>query len=221
MENHDELKTKYKELEQENERLKRINDSFIRQIKERSNAAKGIYPKKQHTGYLLISSQQKEKKYYDGKWKTVFVFETVFKTPYTVDYKYEDVMYMIKNDFLKSDSSNTSIIALLGFSRIIDCKSYSDLFKCEEALSLRKQYEHVYMEQKGKNYLFPEDYTRIKKDYEEDLNKSCFNLNARINGRELCWEMIINHFASIANIPESVRYKIITKKERRKENHYG
>ena len=117
MEDIESFKEEIKELNDEIERITRINKSLIRQIKEKSNASKGQYPKKQHTGYSLISSVQKEYRYNkSGNHKTAWIFETVFQTPYDISFKYEDVLDVVYDDLYERNKEGKSIIEILGFS---------------------------------------------------------------------------------------------------------
>lgn len=87
------------EIKRKDERLKAICNSFVRQCKERSNQEKGQTPKKQHTGYSLVMSNPKDYLYvYKGTRKKIIIFETVFQTPYPIDYSYEDAYELIDQD---------------------------------------------------------------------------------------------------------------------------
>jgi len=98
---------------QDRVRIEGINNSFIRQIKERSNAEKGLYPKKKHTGYVLKSSRTKDI-YYDGKKQ---IYETSFVSPYSLEYEYNDVEDMIYSNWFNSENDYFS---MLGISEYIE-----------------------------------------------------------------------------------------------------
>lgn len=51
------------------------NQNFIRIMKERSNAERGLSPKKQHTGYIVLSTTEKFYKF-ENYW------ETIIQTPF-------------------------------------------------------------------------------------------------------------------------------------------
>ena len=213
----DELKQENKELKEEIEKLRNFNASLIRQIKERANASKGQFPKKQHTGYSLTSSTVKEVRYYDGGNKSVYLFETVFQTPYLLDIVYNDVLELITNDLIDEDDDKTSIINTLGFPYLIDCKSYKDLYKNDDYKDLYQDYEEEYKRKTKKNYLYSDDYSIIRKALEKDINSSCFNLNVRMNGKAGYWEMSINHIEPLEYIPPELRFPIKTKKSKTKK----
>lgn len=64
-----------------------LNENLLRVAKERANADRGIRPKKEHTGYAVASSGEKEYRYKDGNnhWRKKLLWETVIQSPYTVD----------------------------------------------------------------------------------------------------------------------------------------
>ena len=87
------------ETKKKDERLKAICNSFIRQCKERSNQEKGQTPKKQHTGYSLITSNPKDYQYiYKGSRRKALIFESVFQTPYPIDYSYFEAYELVDGD---------------------------------------------------------------------------------------------------------------------------
>ena len=102
----EELKQENEKLKEEIDKLKNLNSSLIRQVKERANVSKGQFPKKQHTGYSLVSSFQKEYRYYkEGNHKTALIFETTFQTPYDISLEYEFVIDATLDDLFKTDES--------------------------------------------------------------------------------------------------------------------
>lgn len=75
--------------EQKESALQRgLNANLLRIARERANADRKLKPKKEHTGYVVVSSMEKEHRYKDGngRWRAVVLWETVLETPYTVDF---------------------------------------------------------------------------------------------------------------------------------------
>lgn len=81
---------------QEAEYQRGLNANLLRISKERANADRKLKPKKEHTGYVVASSEEREYRYRDGKkWKKVKLWETVLQSPYTVDFTEEQARVQI------------------------------------------------------------------------------------------------------------------------------
>lgn len=83
---------------------KSLNQNLLRINKEKSNAERKLRPKKEHTGYVVISSQEKEVRYKSGK-KLIpmVVWETVLQSPYSIDFPEEQARTQIYNELLTND----------------------------------------------------------------------------------------------------------------------
>lgn len=67
-----------------------LNKNLLRINRERSNADRKLQPKKLHSGYVILQSQEKTVFYRDsGSQKKFVVWETIVQTPYSVDLKPE------------------------------------------------------------------------------------------------------------------------------------
>lgn len=67
-----------------------LNQNLLRINKEKSNAERKLRPKKEHTGYVVISSQEKEVRYKAGKrMQSLVVWETILQSPYSIDFPEE------------------------------------------------------------------------------------------------------------------------------------
>ena len=78
--------------EQQESALQRgLNANLLRITKERANAERGLKPKKEHNGYVVLTSVEKESRYKDsyGHPRTITLWETAMETPYTVDFEAE------------------------------------------------------------------------------------------------------------------------------------
>lgn len=77
--------------------------NVYRIMRERANAARGIVPKKQHDGYLVLSSRQWKERYsaiISGK-KTqcsASIWKSVLETPYDVALEADQIRKQIEND---------------------------------------------------------------------------------------------------------------------------
>ena len=83
--------------------------NVYRIMRERANAARGIVPKKQHDGYLVLSSRQWKERYsaiVNGK-KTQYsanVWRSVLETPYDVTMTADQINQQVENDLRKITS---------------------------------------------------------------------------------------------------------------------
>lgn len=77
-------------MENEVEQAKAQNDHLARINKERANANRGLHPKKEHSGYVLVSSTDPR-----GKGKN---FTTVMQTPFTLAMQRDDVLKRVTAD---------------------------------------------------------------------------------------------------------------------------
>ena len=66
--------------------LRSLNENLLRIARERANADRKLKPKKEHTGYSVVFSTEKEHRYGKGKNMTrVMLWETVIQSPYSID----------------------------------------------------------------------------------------------------------------------------------------
>lgn len=81
-----------------------LNQNLLRINKEKSNAERKLRPKKEHTGYVVISSQEKEVRYKYGKRMiSMVVWETVLQSPYSIDFPEEQARTQIYNELLTNE----------------------------------------------------------------------------------------------------------------------
>lgn len=124
--NDEEMKLKIEELQAEVERLNNLNANLIRICKERANAKRGLTPKRKHSGYVLLLSEQrtkririendrlawlrehpgaKETEFKKIEWKNILVWHLVIQTPYDASIPYATIATTIMND-LKNGITN-------------------------------------------------------------------------------------------------------------------
>ena len=74
----------------EREYQQSLNANLLRISKERANASRKLKPKKEHSGYVVISSTEKDHSYkYGANRKTARLWETVLQTPFSIDFTEE------------------------------------------------------------------------------------------------------------------------------------
>lgn len=99
-----ELSEKIKNAEAEAEFQSSLNLNLLRICKERANSDRKLKPKKEHTGYVVISSQEKEIRYHVGKkMMTAVVWETVFQSPYSIEFTEAQARKLIVRELLTND----------------------------------------------------------------------------------------------------------------------
>ena len=92
-----------------------LNANLLRIAKERANADRKLKPKKEHTGYVVATSEEREYRYRDGKkWKKAKLWETVLQSYYSVDFTEEVARTQIERDLFPK--GETWLIAEIGIS---------------------------------------------------------------------------------------------------------
>ena len=106
--------------------------NFKRIARERANADRGIRPKKERSGYVVLASRQKKYRYKKNRtdMAEVYLWETVIQTPYSVDFTAEQAMTETQELFAR-DENGEWLIGKLGI-----CGEYNG--KYEEMLADRR-----------------------------------------------------------------------------------
>lgn len=112
-----------------------LNQRLLQISRERANAERKIKPKKERSGYRVLSSRQKKYRYKESRnsWGEVYLWETVIQTPYVVDFTAEQAMKETKELFGKNDSGER-LIGRLGIAGEYN-GSYEDMIddpRCSE-----------------------------------------------------------------------------------------
>ena len=204
------LKNTINEKDEELDNWKRCNRNLLRINKEKSNAKRGIYPKKEHSGYLLIYSNPIDYKYYlHGTHKKAQLYQTAFQTPYTIDVSYEDAYESIYDDLAKKQNGNLCLLSQLGAYYFWADDIYEVIIENNIKEAQENYYNNLIKE-------FTEENNR--KPYyseEEEIKRECwdydtyyfFNMNLRLNGKEGYWEVVLWHNFPINEVPPIMRYK--------------
>lgn len=92
-----------------------LNQNFKRIARERANADRGIKPKKERSGYVVLSSRQKKYRYKKSlkDMAEVYLWETVIQTPYVVSFTAEQAMTETQELF-SIDENGEWLIGKLG-----------------------------------------------------------------------------------------------------------
>lgn len=99
-----------------------LNANLLRISKERANADRGLKPKKQHTGYGVVVSGEKEYRYRSGSrgWRKVLLWETVIQSPYAIDLPVEVARHQIIEDLIQENEMGDAMIYRLGIEACYD-----------------------------------------------------------------------------------------------------
>ena len=117
------------ETKKKDDRLEAICNSFVRQCKERSNQEKGQVPKKQHTGYSLVISNPRDYPYtFQGSRKKTILFDSIFQTPYPIDYSYEDAYELVDRDVVFGEDEDM-LLDYMGADMFSEKRRYEEVLE--------------------------------------------------------------------------------------------
>lgn len=92
-----------------------LNANLLRIARERANADRKLKPKKDHTGYVVVVTEDKEYRYRDGKkWKKIKLKETVLQSHYSVDFSEQEARIQIERELFPK--SGDWLIARIGIT---------------------------------------------------------------------------------------------------------
>ena len=132
-----ELQEELAEAQKEKAYQESLNANLLRISKERANASRKLKPKKEHSGYVVISSTEKDHIYkYGANRKTVRLWETVLQTPFPVDFTEEQARKEMEELFQEDDLGDWPIgkIGISGFFP----DGYGDLIRSNDAAEWMK-----------------------------------------------------------------------------------
>ena len=162
--------------EQQESALQRgLNANLLRITKERANAERDLKPKKEHNGYVVLTSVEKESRYKDsyGHPRTITLWETAMETPYTVDFEAEQVRGLIR-ELTQEDEDGNWPIRRIGITENYPGK-YANMIQDKE----------------------------WREDYEED--NIMLERWLRANYRSGYWELVFLHTKPLAVVPPDMR----------------
>lgn len=116
-----------------------LNENLLRISKERANADRKLKPKKEHTGYVVVSSIEKEHRFRDSynHWKTVTLWETVLQSPHPVDFTEEQARKQMLEDLFQEDENGDWLIQKIGitadygdgYAKLIGDKDWREVYQ--------------------------------------------------------------------------------------------
>ena len=104
-----------------------LNQRLLDISRERSNKDRNIRPKKERSGYVVLSSRQKKYRYKENRhdMAEVYLWETVIQTPYVVDFTAEQAMTETQELFARDEQGHW-LIGRIGIAGEYDGK-YEDM----------------------------------------------------------------------------------------------
>ena len=152
-----------------------LNENLLRISRERANADRRLRPKKEHTGYVVVSSAEKEISYKDyyGKNKKVMLWETVLQSPYSVDFTEEQARHQMQELFNRGENGRW-LISQIGINASTD-----------------GGYAHLISDPKTRMELAVRNFLLDKR--------------LRANYRAGYWEIIFLHTKPLSVVPKNMR----------------
>lgn len=110
-----------------------LNANLLRISRERANADRKLKPKKEHTGYYVVFSEETDHQYKDGNrhLKKVVLWKTVIQSPYVVDFPAAQARKQILEELLQEDKAGRRLIDRLGINGIYN-RGYGSMIEDRE-----------------------------------------------------------------------------------------
>lgn len=102
---------------------RRQNENLMRINKENANAKRGLRPKKEHTGYVVMTSRQRDyrwSKISNGKkiFHEAVIWETTIQTPFTVETDAQTVNIETQRQLFKYEGEGNGLIVRIGITHM-------------------------------------------------------------------------------------------------------
>lgn len=173
-------------VQHEAEYQHQLNEDLLRISRERSNADRKLRPKKEHTGYVVLSSNEKELRRKDrgrSSYYYITLWETVLQSPYSVEFTEEQARRQICEDLMLRNEGEDWPLARLGIYEKPEPKPYSSYDDEEDDQS------------------------------EDDRNRENILLRYRLSanyqarrGQEVgFWEIVLTHKKPLLRVPRDMR----------------
>ena len=120
------------------EYLDGLNKNLLRIARERANADRKLRPKKAHTGYVVLTSSEKE--YHNKAMRkesaVAMLWETVLQSPYSVDFT-EEQARALTAELVQPNENDETLVGRIGIDTYYH-SSYEDLLH-EQRRSARQE----------------------------------------------------------------------------------
>ena len=97
------------------EYLNGLNKNLLRIARERANADRKLRPKKTHTGYVVLTSSEKEYRYKTMRKENAVagLWETALQSPYSVDFT-EEQARALTEELVQPNENSETIVGRIG-----------------------------------------------------------------------------------------------------------
>lgn len=143
----EEIEQELRLAEKEIEYQKELNKTLLRISKERANADRKLKPKKEHSGYVVTASSEKEYSFKDGrKLRKILLWETVLQSPFVIDFTEEQARKQIFENLFAKDEDGKWLIEKIGinanyaagFAKMLDNEEWKREYKHYNVMLERK-----------------------------------------------------------------------------------
>lgn len=116
---------------QEAEYQRGLNANLLRISKERANADRKLKPKKEHTGYFVVVTNEKDYRFKVSRhqWAQVRIWETTLQSPYPVDFTEQQARKQIWGDLFDAERDD-NLLYKVGIAHSFG-KPYEELIEIE------------------------------------------------------------------------------------------
>lgn len=139
-----------RELAAANEEIsyqRRLNENLLRINRERANSERKLKPKKEHTGYVVCSSSERDYTFrLNRKNHKIVLWETVLQSPYQIDFTEEQARKQITEELFEQDENGKFFISRIGvtasyaagFASMVSDNEWADEYKKYNVMLERK-----------------------------------------------------------------------------------
>lgn len=176
------------QAESERDYQKELNENLLRISRERANSDRGLRPKKERSGYLIISSREIDLTYKDGRaTKKAVLWETTIQTPFSIDLteeraKKQALRYLCGKD--GSDGASWPINAI-GINGLCE-KGYEEMLKEDQTETAKAKV------------------AQREPDLWSNYN-TVVSIKVRANGKAGFWELLLVHLKPLTAFPQDMR----------------
>lgn len=125
------------ELKAENEELRKINNNLMRILKEKANAKRGIKPKKEHSGYIILNQEESELRLQkQGTWKELKCWKIRIQSP--IDCLLELDKKLILQGIEDTFNLKQDLIFLKGYLKLSEFNDLWELVQTEHVNFIMK-----------------------------------------------------------------------------------
>lgn len=184
----EQLRSMLEHEQEERAYQERLNKALLRTATERANADRNLRPKRERSGYLIISSRDIDHIYKNGRTtEKVVLWETVIQTPFTVDLtadlaKEQAERYLFNKGGVAGEPWPINAIGITGLFE----NGYQEMLKAdltENAQAKIQQRE-------------PDLWSKYN---------TVVSIKVRANVKAGFWELLLQHLYQLTEIPQDMR----------------